>query len=50
MDQDSQLRELRRDQEQGGGAWLSLRVEQSFASVVPQQLLFGHCDFALHSR
>ena len=36
-------REPSRDPEQGGGAGLSKRGGQSFASVVPQQLLLGHC-------
>ena len=32
----------RRDQEQGGGAGLR-KLDSSFASVVPQQLCYGHC-------
>ena len=45
------IQESRQDHEQGGGAGLSLRVGQSCALVVPQQLLLGHClcDFVPHS-
>ena len=42
----------KRDQEQGGGLGSHREFGQSFASAVPQQLLFGHClcDFIPHSR
>ena len=42
-------RESRQDQEQGNEAGLLQSVGQSFTSVVPQRLLFRHCDFAPHS-
>ena len=43
--------ELRRDQEQGGGAGPSQQDGLSCCRVVSQQLLFGHClcDFVQHS-